>query len=56
MATIYTIGHSTRSIDDFTDLLTAYGIHELIDIRTVNLHKLREFAQVGPDEVVTYPA
>jgi uncharacterized protein (DUF488 family) len=32
---IYTIGHSTRSIGDFIDLLKAYKIQRLVDIRTV---------------------
>lgn len=32
---IYTIGHSTRSIEDFISLLKAHSIETLIDIRTV---------------------
>jgi uncharacterized protein (DUF488 family) len=32
---IYTIGHSTRSWDDFLALLRAHGIDRLADIRTV---------------------
>ena len=32
---IYTIGHSTRSIDDFVALLRAHGIGQLADIRTI---------------------
>lgn len=32
---LYTIGHSTRTIQDFVGLLTAYGIQELIDVRTI---------------------
>src|SRR5690349_475350 len=35
MHTLYTIGHSTRTIDEFLDLLTAYGIQELVDVRTI---------------------
>lgn len=35
MTTIYTIGHSTRQIDEFTDILAGYGIGLLVDIRTV---------------------
>jgi len=31
---IHTIGHSTRTLDEFIDLLQAYGIRQLIDIRT----------------------
>ncbi len=32
--TIYTIGHSTRSIEEFVDLLKANKIEKLIDIRS----------------------
>lgn len=32
---IYTIGHSTRSIEDFLNLLRGYGINLLVDIRTI---------------------
>lgn len=32
---IYTIGHSTHTIDEFVELLRHYGIEQLIDIRTV---------------------
>lgn len=32
---IFTIGHSTRSIEEFIGLLLAHGVTKLIDIRTV---------------------
>lgn len=32
---IYTIGHSTRSIDEFVELLNKYHVKQLVDIRTV---------------------
>ena len=35
MRTIYTIGHSTRTIDQFISLLKAHSIQELVDVRTV---------------------
>lgn len=35
MSNIHTIGHSTRTIDEFIDLLRAHGIGQLVDIRTV---------------------
>lgn len=35
MAVIYTIGHSTRSIDEFAKILKTYGVNLLADIRTV---------------------
>jgi uncharacterized protein (DUF488 family) len=33
--TLFTIGHSTRPIDEFFDLLRAHGIRQLLDIRTI---------------------
>jgi uncharacterized protein (DUF488 family) len=33
--TIYTIGHSTRTLDDFVGLLQQHGIVQLADVRTV---------------------
>ncbi len=33
--TIFTIGHSTLPIDDFIAVLAAYGIEQLVDVRTV---------------------
>ncbi len=30
---IYTIGHSTRSLEEFLGLLRTFGIHQLIDVR-----------------------
>lgn len=33
--TIWTVGHSTRPIGEFTDLLRAYEISLLLDVRTV---------------------
>lgn len=35
METIYTIGHSTRSIEEFVELLKMYGVRQLVDIRTI---------------------
>ena len=32
---IFTIGHSTRSIDEFLELLKHYHINQLVDIRTI---------------------
>lgn len=31
----FTVGHSTRPIDDFIALLSAHGISQLVDVRTV---------------------
>jgi len=33
--TVFTIGHSTRPIDDFINLLTAHGVRRLVDVRTI---------------------
>lgn len=35
MPTIYTIGHSTRPIDEFISLLQQHSIEQLVDIRTI---------------------
>jgi uncharacterized protein (DUF488 family) len=33
--TVFTIGHSTRPIDQFIDWLTAHGVQRLVDVRTI---------------------
>lgn len=33
--TVYTIGHSTRPIDEFIKLIKTYGIEMVIDVRTI---------------------
>lgn len=33
--TIYTVGHSTRSLDEFVELLRAHGVGRLVDVRTI---------------------
>src|ERR1043166_3746942 len=33
--TVYTLGHSTRSIDEFIGLLKAHGIELVADVRTI---------------------
>ncbi|MGH9683069.1 MAG: DUF488 family protein, N3 subclade [Candidatus Acidiferrales bacterium] len=33
--TVFTIGHSTRSFDDFVALIRAHGVKRVIDIRTI---------------------
>jgi uncharacterized protein (DUF488 family) len=32
---IFTIGHSTRPVEEFIDILTAYGIRLVADVRTI---------------------
>ena len=33
--TVYTIGHSTRPLDEFIELLRSHGVAQLADVRTV---------------------
>ncbi len=33
--TIHTIGHSTHAIEEFIDVLTAHGIGQVVDVRTI---------------------
>lgn len=35
MPTVFTVGHSTRPIEEFTGLLTGHGVTLLMDVRTV---------------------
>ena len=49
MQTIYTIGHSTRTIEQFIELLKAHGIKELVDVRTVP--RSRHNPQFGAEEL-----
>lgn len=32
---VFTIGHSTRSIETFIDMLKAHGVQRLVDVRTI---------------------
>jgi uncharacterized protein (DUF488 family) len=47
--TIYTIGHSTRPIEEFLDLLQAHHIGQVVDVRTIA--KSRHNPQFGEDEL-----
>ena len=46
---IYTIGHSTRSIEEFIDLLKAHAVELVIDIRTIP--KSRHFPQFNKEQL-----
>jgi uncharacterized protein (DUF488 family) len=48
---IYTIGHSTRSIDDFIRILKEFAIQKVIDIRTIP--KSRHNPQFNSDYLKT---
>lgn len=49
MRTIFTIGHSTRPIEEFISLLRQHGIKQLVDIRTIP--KSRHNPQFGQDKL-----
>jgi uncharacterized protein (DUF488 family) len=49
MHTIFTIGHSTRTIDEFIELLNLHSITQLVDIRTIP-HS-RHNPQFGQQEI-----
>ena len=46
---IYTIGHSTRPIDEFVRILQKYGVHCVVDVRTIA--KSRHNPQFGADQL-----
>jgi uncharacterized protein (DUF488 family) len=39
VATLYTIGHSTRSFDEFLETLQAHSIQTLVDIRSIPMSR-----------------
>lgn len=49
MRTIFTVGHSTREITEFIDLLKLHAITQLVDIRTIP--KSRHNPQFGQAEL-----
>lgn len=49
MPRLYTIGHSTRPLSEFVDLLRAFSIERLVDVRTVP--RSRRHPQFGRDEL-----
>lgn len=49
MQAIYTIGHSTQSIEVFIEALRAYGIQKIVDVRTIA--KSRYNPQFGEDQL-----
>ncbi|WP_435198093.1 DUF488 family protein [Janibacter sp. GS2] len=53
MTAIHTIGHSTRPIEEFIDLLTAQGVTRLVEIRTVP--KSRHNPQFRGDALAASP-
>lgn len=51
MSTLYTIGHSTRTIEEFTELLETYGITHVVDVRTIP--KSRRYPWFGQGPLAT---
>src|SRR6185312_15171088 len=49
--TVFTIGHSTRPIDEFIRMLHAHGVRRLADVRTID--KSRHNPQYGETELTT---
>ena len=46
---IYTIGHSTRTIEYFLAMLESHGIKEVVDVRTIP--KSRKYPQFNQDQL-----
>ncbi len=46
-ATLWTVGHSTHPISEFTDMLLAHGITRVVDVR--RFAGSRKFPQFNPD-------
>jgi Protein of unknown function, DUF488 len=45
--TVFTVGHSTRSIEDFLSILAAHGVERLVDVRSIP--KSRRVPQFNSD-------
>jgi uncharacterized protein (DUF488 family) len=54
--TVLTIGHSTRTLEEFTELLQIYGVTMLIDVRTVprSRHNPQFNKESLPDHLKNY--
>lgn len=50
--TIFTLGHSTRSLDALLTILRAFGIHLFVDVRTIP--RSRHNPQFNQDTLSTY--
>ena len=48
---LFTIGHSTHSIEEFTALLTAHHVHHLVDVRSIP--KSRHVPQFNTEELAS---
>lgn len=58
--TIYTIGHSTRTIEEFIEILKRYSIEQVVDIRTIPRSRANpqfnyeELERVLPEAGISY--
>ena len=58
--TVYTIGHSTRTIKEFIDILKHYGIEQVVDVRAIPRSRTNpqfnreELEQVLPGAGISY--
>jgi len=50
---IFTVGHSTRDIEDFVEVLKAYQVEEVVDVRTIprSRHNPQFSAEVLPESL-----
>lgn len=46
---VFTVGHSTRSVDDLVELLDAFGVRQIVDVRSIP--KSRHNPQFNKDEL-----
>jgi uncharacterized protein (DUF488 family) len=47
--TVFTVGHSTRAIEEFIELLGAHNVRQLVDVRTIP--RSRHNSQFGQDQL-----
>ena len=51
---IFTVGHSTRSIEEFSELLKAHGVEQVADVRLIP--KSRRYPHFNSDEMIQWLA
>jgi len=52
MKVIYTLGTDLRSIEDFMEILSAYGIEAVIDVRSFPVSKLEHFKKDNLEDML----
>lgn len=43
----YTVGHSTRTIEEFVELLKIAGVELVVDIRSLRIKRFHAFSHIG---------